>query len=164
MIRAYSESDWDQVSAIYDLAKPDEMEGIVDADAITPLAEDGRMLRYFFDSKIWVCEDNGCILGFIGQKGDLVSWLFVHPDHRRKGIAGRLLNELIRAHQGPLRLNLAKSNRPAMALYTSLGFEISEEFEGNMYGCAVPAVSMTLSQEKTNGQSHGRDAGKPCRR
>ncbi|MBI5594237.1 MAG: GNAT family N-acetyltransferase [Deltaproteobacteria bacterium] len=144
MIRAYREADWNQVSAIYDLAKPDEMKGFVDAQAITPLAQDGPMLRYFSDSELWVYEENGYVHGFIGLKKDVVSWLFVHPDHRRKGIARSLLNELINIHQGSLRLNIAKSNQPAMTLYESFGFEAFEEFEGNMYGCPIPAVRMRL--------------------
>jgi hypothetical protein len=44
MIRAYYEdSDRRQVRDIYDLARPDEMRGNVDADKITPLAQDGQI-------------------------------------------------------------------------------------------------------------------------
>jgi ribosomal protein S18 acetylase RimI-like enzyme len=158
MIRAYRETDWAQVSAIYDLAKPDEMRGLVDVQSITPLAQDGQMLRYFSDSEIWVYEENGYVLGFIGRKKDVISWLFVHPDHRRKGIARSLLNELIRIHQGTLRLNLAKTNQPAMALYESCGFDAFEHFEGSMYGCPIPAVRMRLARETKAEQSHAADA------
>lgn len=160
MIRAYKKADWDQVSAIYDLAKPDEMRGIVDAQAIIPLAQDSQMLRYFSDSEVWVYEENGSVVGFIGRKKDVVSWLFVHPDHRRKGIARSLLNELIRIHHGTLRLNLAKSNQPAMTLYESCGFEIFEEFEGNMYGRPIPAVRMRLPRERNAQKSYTADTDK----
>jgi ribosomal protein S18 acetylase RimI-like enzyme len=163
MIRAYRKADWDQVSAIYDLSKPDEMRGIVDAQAITPLAQDSQMLRYFSDSEVWVYEENGSVIGFIGRKKDVVSWLFVHPDHRRKGIARSLLNELIRIHQGTLTLNLAKGNLSAMALYERCGFEVFEEFEGNMYGCPIPAVRMRLPEERNAKQSQAADADKPRR-
>ena len=163
MIRAYRKTDWGQVSAIYDLAKPDEMRGIVDAQAITPLAQDSQMLRYFSDSELWVYEENGAVIGFIGRKKDVVSWLFVHPDHRRKGIARSLLNELIRIHQGPLKLNLVKSNQPALTLYESCGFEVFEEFEGNMYGCSIPAVRMRLPKERNAKQSHTAGADEPRR-
>jgi hypothetical protein len=52
MIRPYEDSDWRQLRDIYDLSKPDEMKGLVGADAVTPLAQDGRMLRHFFESEI----------------------------------------------------------------------------------------------------------------
>jgi len=142
MIRAYVDTDWEQVREIYDLSKPDELKNIVDADTITPLSQDDQMLRYFNESEIMVYEEEGNILGFIGRKGNVVSWLFVHPDHRRKGIGRRLLKDLIHTWKGSLRLNLAKSNQGAMILYTSLGFEVIEEFEGNMYGKRIPAVRM----------------------
>jgi hypothetical protein len=86
-IRVYRETDWGDVCAIYDLAKPDEMKGLVEAHDLKPLAQDDQMLRYFDESQIWVYESNGSILGFIGRKNDQVSWLFVHPNHRRKGVA-----------------------------------------------------------------------------
>ena len=142
MIRSYRKTDWGQVSAIYDLAKPDEMRGIVAAQAITPLAQDSQMLRYFSDSEVWVYEENGSVIGFIGRKKDVVSWLFVHPDHRRKGIARSLLNKLMESWKGPLELKVTRSNQVAMRLYVNLGFEVDEEFEGSMYGRRIPAVRM----------------------
>ena len=163
MIRAYKDTDWSQVSVIYDMAKPDEMKGIVDANAITPLAQDGQMLRYFFDSEVLVYEENERILGFIGRKKNVISWLFVHPEHRRKGIARSLLKELMETYQGPLKLNVAKNNKPAMTLYESLGFEVFEEFEGDMYGNVIPAVRMRLHRDTKAEQSHPADADKPRR-
>ena len=103
MIRAYVDTDWEQVREIYDLSKPDELKNIVDADTITPLSKDDQMLPYFNESEIMVYEEEVNILGFIGRKGNVVSWLFVHPDHRRKGIGRRLLKDLIRTWKGPLR-------------------------------------------------------------
>jgi ribosomal protein S18 acetylase RimI-like enzyme len=73
------------------------------------------------------------------------------------------LNELIRIHQGTLKLNLVKSNQPAMALYESCGFEVFEEFEGNMYECPILAVRMRLPKERNAKQSDTADADKPRR-
>ncbi len=157
MIRAYEENDWDQISAIYDLAKPDEMKGIIDPDAIIPLAQDNQMLRYFFDSEIMVYEKKGQILGFVGRKKDVVSWLFVHPNHRRKGVARSLLNKLIMTYRETLKLNLTKRNQSALTLYESLGFEQFDEFEGNMYGHPIPAVRMRLHRTKKTEQSHANE-------
>ena len=142
MIRNYKKSDWEQVRQIYDLSKPDEMKDIVGPDLIIPLDEDEKMLQYFIESKIWVYENNGHIIGFIGLKENVVSWLFVHPDKRRQGIARKLLTKLINECNHPLKLNMVKSNRAAMSLYLDLGFTVSEEFQGEMYGQKIPAVRL----------------------
>jgi hypothetical protein len=42
-IRPYRHSDWAAVREIYDLAKPGEMRGVVDASAIPPLEADPDM-------------------------------------------------------------------------------------------------------------------------
>jgi hypothetical protein len=54
LIRKYTESDWRQVSELYDLSKPDEMNGIVISDLIVPLVKDDKMRRYFKESRILV--------------------------------------------------------------------------------------------------------------
>ena len=72
IIRNYNESDWEQVSKIYDLSKPDEMGGLVNSALITPLAQDDKMLRYFNESIIWVYEDEHKIFGFIGLKENVI--------------------------------------------------------------------------------------------
>jgi ribosomal protein S18 acetylase RimI-like enzyme len=142
LIRIYKESDWRQVSKIYDLSKPDEMNGLVNSDLITPLSKDDKMFRYFKESRIWVYENEHKIKGFIGLKEDVISWLFVHPKHRRRGIARKLLTKIIEECNDSLKLNVAKSNRAALSLYLNFGFDVYEEFEGRMYGEKIPAVRM----------------------
>jgi len=64
-----------------------------------------------------------------------VTSLFVHPAHRRAGIARTLVEQLLtRAHSAGLevlRLEVVSSNRAAIALYESLGFV--------RYGCEPAA-------------------------
>ena len=146
IIRCYTESDWSQVREIYDLSKPDEIGDLVDSASIIPLAQDEQMYRYFIESSIWVYEMEQNISGFIGLKGNVISWLFVHPDYRRQGIARKLLIKLIEEHNVSLKLNLVKNNSAAMSLYLNLGFKVFEEFEGNMYGQKIPAVRMKLNK------------------
>ncbi len=146
IIRNYNESDWEQVSKIYDLSKPDEMGGLVNSALIIPLAQDDKMLCYFNESTIWVYEDEYKIFGFIGLKENVISWLFVHPDFRRKGVARKLITKLTEEHSHPLKLNIVKNNHAAMSLYLDLGFKAFEGFVGKMYGQAIPAVRMKLNK------------------
>ncbi|MCG8306247.1 MAG: GNAT family N-acetyltransferase [Cytophagales bacterium] len=118
------------------------MDGIVESDQILPLAQDEKMLQYFNESRIWVYENDLQLSGFTGLKGDFISWLFVHPDFRRRGIARKLLLKLIGENNNCLMLSIVKSNHAAMSLYLDLGFRVFEEFEGRMYGYKIPAVRM----------------------
>jgi hypothetical protein len=54
------------VSRIYDLAKQDELSGIVPSEVILPLSDDPVMLGLFKRSEIIVDEANSEILGFGG--------------------------------------------------------------------------------------------------
>ncbi len=69
-----------------------------------------------------VALDRGRIVGYAvvddwTDHQHLVS-IAVHPDSRRKGIGQALLDNLTeRLHDGPLRLELRKSNRSALGLY-----------------------------------------------
>ena len=142
IIRKYKKSDWVHVCDIYDLSKPDEMNGIVGANQIIPLSRDEKMIQYFYESKVWVYEKDDHLLGFIGLKGDFISWLFVHPENRRRGIARQLLSKLIKENNNCLMLSIVKSNQAAMSLYLDSGFKVFEEFDGKMYGYNIPAIRM----------------------
>jgi putative acetyltransferase len=87
-IRQYSDTDWQEVEKIYNLSKPDEMRGSVDLQALIPFKEDSNAIKLFQDSEIIVMEENDKIIGFAGNKGNYISWLFVHPI-----IAGKKLQE-----------------------------------------------------------------------
>ena len=84
---AYTDIDWEAVRNIYDLSKPDEMRGSVDLSAILPLSDDPKHLAMFRESSIIVIEEANNIIGFAGHKGNYISWVYVHPAHRRRGIA-----------------------------------------------------------------------------
>lgn len=138
-IREYEPDDWGSICAIYDIAKPDELRGSADLRAIRPLSDDETMQALFRDSRVLVCEADGCVVGFAGKKGNYTSWLFVHPDFRRRGVAARLLREVLRRLRGTVALNVAKNNHTARALYENNGFLLDKEFAGqwNGYECQV---------------------------
>ena len=77
-----------------------------------------------------VAEEDGVVAGYIGSQtvmdeSDMMN-VAVHPDHRRKGVAESLVNELIEAlkKRGSrcLTLEVRASNEPAKTLYEKLGF------------------------------------------
>lgn len=130
MIREYDSRDWEAIRDIYDRAKPDEMHGSVPAKAIIPMASDPAILALFEQSKILLCELDGCVAGFGGYQNHTITFLFVHPDHRRKGVAIRLIKAMLNELGDEAKLNVAKMNTGAFRLYEQLGFVIESEFQG----------------------------------
>ena len=77
-----------------------------------------------------VAEEDGEVAGYVGSQTvidetDMMN-VAVHPDHRRKGIAEKLVIELMEALKlrgsHCLTLEVRASNEPAKALYEKLGF------------------------------------------
>jgi hypothetical protein len=66
-LRPYREDDWGAVRDIYDLSKPDELRGVIDATAIPSLEDDPSMKQLFRESQIAVAEEDGTIVGFAGK-------------------------------------------------------------------------------------------------
>src|SRR3989442_15038389 len=116
-IRAYCSADWTAVRKIYDLSKPDELRNVVDASVIPPLDADPEMKVLFHDSQIFVAEEAGLVVGFVGTLGSSISWLFVHPNHRRKGVARAFVRKVIGHLDGPITLNVATTKKAAPKLY-----------------------------------------------
>lgn len=52
----------------------------------------------------------------------LIAALVVHPDRFRRGLGRALVEFAIEEAAGPIRVSTASRNRPAIALYRSLGF------------------------------------------
>jgi len=155
-IRAYLASDWESVCLVYDLAKPDELRGSVEPSAIPPLDADAEMRALFHDSEIHVAEQAGLILGFVGTRGNFITWLFVHPAHRKQGIAASLLHYILGRLHGVVTLNVAKLNQPALRLYERLGFTIEREFAGNFNGREIQAVKLRYERGGLTPPSSGR--------
>ena len=74
--------------------------------------------------------ENGCILGYVGMMTVLdegyIANIAVAPEHRRKGVADALIEELeLRAREKSLAfmtLEVRESNTPAIGLYSKHGF------------------------------------------
>jgi len=140
-IREFQESDWKEVVTIYNLAKTDEFIGTHADIEIVPLEKDHQMLELFETSNICIYEDT-CIKGFAGSKGTYISWLFVHPQHRRMGIASKLMMHILALVKGTIALNVAATNTASINLYTKLGFLVTREFESDYQGVPVKILRM----------------------
>ena len=77
-----------------------------------------------------VALESDTVVGYIGSQTvmgetDMMN-VAVHPDHRRKGIAERLIHALVQklkeCESHCLTLEVRASNAPAIALYEKLGF------------------------------------------
>ena len=79
-------------------------------------------------------EEDGTIAGFAGNRGSFITWLFVHPSFRRRGVGTALVRDLLRKLDQPVTLNVALTNGPAMSLYQRMGFKVEREFLGDFNG------------------------------
>jgi ribosomal protein S18 acetylase RimI-like enzyme len=143
-VRAFRDDDWPLVCEIYDLAKPDELAGVVRPDLILPLAVDTEMQRLFSESKVTVAESGAELVGFAGNRGTLITWLFVLPSYRRSGVATTLLADLLASLERPLTLNVAAGNTAARSLYERFGFQLVREFTGNFQGTPCNVAKLQL--------------------
>lgn len=81
-------------------------------------------------SKILVAECENTVVGYITYSVVLdevqIANVATHPDHRRKGVAQRLLNTLYEssknANMAVITLEVRQTNIPAIELYTKCGY------------------------------------------
>jgi len=146
-VRTYRTDDWEGACEIYNLGKPDELRGLVDPGAILPLEADREMKLLFDASRIVVMEAADRIIGFAGSRGSHITWLFVHPHFRRRGVGTALVHDLLGRLAPPVTLNVAVDNAPARALYERAGFKIEQEFIGEFQGarCRVARLRYEAS-------------------
>jgi len=116
-------------------------------------------------SRCWVAEQNGKLVGMI------VAWLLVdeahiatiatHPDHRRQGIARKLLTYALRymSKEGAVSsfLEVRESNIAAQGMYRKFGYEVTGRRKRYYKDTDEDAILMTLNGlenfkfEKTEG-------------
>jgi GNAT superfamily N-acetyltransferase len=91
-------------------------------------------------------EENSKVIGFAGNKGNYISWMFVDPGYRRKGIAKKFLNKILKDLKGEIKLNGAKNNTAGKNLDKKFGFVIEKEFIGNLNGYKSQAMTLVLNK------------------
>ena len=141
-LRPYAIDDWAAVREVYDLAKPDEMRGVMDTFAIPALELDPEMMALFRDSEITVMEHAGRLVGFAGSRENSITWLFVHPSFRRIGVATALVRTIVARLEPPVTLNVVGTNVAARAVYERIGFKLEREFTGQFHGRPCPVARL----------------------
>ena len=135
-VRAYRPDDWDAVARAHDAARLQELAPTVGVEAFLTLAAtaEGEGL---FDDRVWVASEQGAVIGFVACAGAEVTWLYVHPDHQRRGTGRALLRRAL-AHAdalGAVRVEVTVlDGGPARHLYESEGFVLVETRRGALVG------------------------------
>lgn len=140
-IRPFRESDFPEIIHIYARCKLDELAYENNTFKLIPLDRDQKRLTELQESAIYVCEADG-VVGYGALFGSQIRALFIHPDSRGKGFGKRLLTHLLSLSDGPVTLQVVKSNLPAMRLYQECSFKLVEEIEAFYNGVDVIAYKM----------------------
>jgi ribosomal-protein-alanine acetyltransferase len=94
-----------------------------------------------------VAEDAGAVIGFLAYRQTApgeheILNLAIHPSHRRRGLARKLLNLMLAAGRGQCFLEARASNFPAIRLYESMGFRQAGRRENYYTNPPEPAIVM----------------------
>ena len=99
----------------------------------------------FFESDVFVgVDERDEVLGFIAVQGDELTWLYVHPDHHRKGIASALVEHVRDSLEPDGFVLCAEENVYGFNFYQRVGFRPVAFFPGNERGYPCTCVRMTL--------------------
>lgn len=159
-IRPYHHpTDWDAVCHIHDRARVDEIGFFVPHDEIYPMSQVAEN-ECFFDGEQFVAEVDGEIVGFMAIDGDELTWLYVNPDHHRRGIGQRLV-EFALPKLGPDGYLIAvKGNLNGTNFYKKMGFRVVAEFPGccQGYGCTCYRFALPGSKHANRPPQPTKDA------
>jgi ribosomal protein S18 acetylase RimI-like enzyme len=82
-------------------------------------------------NEVWVAEDDGRVIGFLGLYGDILSHLWVHPDQQNRGAGTALLALAKERRPSGLRLQVFQQNVGARRLYERHGFTLVKLADGS---------------------------------
>lgn len=77
-------------------------------------------------AELYVYEENGGILGFVGLADGYIDGIFVRGEARSKGVGKRLLDH-VKGFNDELSLNVYRKNNRAVNFYLREDFKISSE-------------------------------------
>lgn len=83
------------------------------------------------ESRTWVAERDGEVLGYASLEGDMLEHLYLRPETRRQGIGSLLLEEVRRHSPDGLSLHVFQRNAEARAFYERHGFTVLDTNDGS---------------------------------
>ena len=104
---------------------------------LTPQAEEA--LRHV--EALWVMQDEGLSIGFMGVQERKIEMLFLHPDYFRKGL-GKVLVERAFSELNVEYVDVNEQNPHAMKFYERMGFKAFNRTECDSEGNPFPILEM----------------------
>lgn len=129
----YENSHFDAIAAIHDAARMNELKYAGLEDAFLPLAIAAER-EGLFDYTVDVALLGGEVAGFCAYTDEELAWLYVSPEHSRKGIGSSLIAHALKTEPGIHELEVLCGNTPARSLYEKMGFSVRETVSGKMPG------------------------------
>ena len=83
------------------------------------------------NNEVWVAEDHGRVIGFLGLWGDVISHLWVAPGHQNLGVGTALLTLAKERRPDGLQLQVYQRNVGARRLYERHGFKLLRLVDGS---------------------------------
>ncbi len=132
-IRPYQAADWARLCEIHDAARLDELGQTVGKDAFLTLEQTAEN-EGLFDNQLFVADVDQRVQGFVAYSEEELAWLYVDPPFYRRGVGRALLQHAV-AQAGPdMMIEVLEGNAPALGLYHSEGFRVTERIEGKLAG------------------------------
>ena len=122
---------WNLICEIHDAARPGELAGSAPKKAFVPLNKCYET-EGLFNDKIYVGIVNEKVVGFVAYNHSKITWLYVHPNHQKKGYGRKLLKFIMNKAEKPTSVFVLNKNLKAIKLYQSEGFSIVQSKKGTI--------------------------------
>lgn len=98
--------------------------------------------HYLPNAEVWVIEDDGKSVGFMGLTDNQIDSLFIAADQRGKGIGKRLIAHAQSLNGGTLTVDVNEQNAQAVGFYRHMGFIETGRSETDDQGRPYPLIHM----------------------
>lgn len=123
MIRTFEAADLDAVMDLW-LAANLDAHDFIPADYWQRHVPTVR--KMIPEAEVYVSEQDGIILGFLGLSGDYIAGIFVKKSARRAGVGTELLHAAKKRRE-KLHLSVYQKNTPAVRFYEREGFYVTSQ-------------------------------------
>lgn len=133
-VRPYHPADWEAIQAVHDAARKIELSHAKLSDAFLPLEIAAEREELFDYPGLFVAEEDGRVTGFAACDDEELAWLYVAPEHQRRGIGRALVRHALEQFPDIRTVEVLMDNHPARQLYEAMGFSVAGTASGAMPG------------------------------